>query len=725
MGQSLEENYSQVEEMIVKGNYISALEIIEKTEQISDIAPGSKLKFQILKARILLDLGEYQKSLVLSINTFQESEKLCERVIMIESKIAVIASMRHLGKFKEANNVVKEAEILIGETEETYKTDLKLQKARLLFNKGICGRATGNQDVTNESLPKSIEIFEILQNETEYCDSLEAKAMHIDAGKGYKLAIETLMKSLKIREKIGNKQRLANTYNRIGVNTANLGLNDEALDYYIKGLEIAKELKIKDLIAIFNLNMGNISSKKGQLAEALNSYLEAQQLSRPIGNKHMSAAIMINVADIYLRRGEIEKALEYNKLVLKDFEDLNFRQGIAAILRNIGKVYYTKGNLELASTFFNESLSIRQELNDISSIAEILYNLVSIYLEEGLLEQAKDYHSQLEEIKEQNLLPIINHLYSISEAKLLKSTPRLKNRVMAEELLQSVIEADIISHTITIDAYLLLCELLLDELRLLGDKSVLAELTEYIENLFDIAKVQQSHSLLAKTYLLKSQLALINFEVDKAKDFLSQAQFIAEEKELHGLAYNISEEYDNLINHKDDWILLAQRNAPLSERLALITMNDALRTMIGNKDIILPEIVQEEPVYLIIQNDSGKTIFTEKFQPLSKLDGALIGGFIAALNSFVQELFHTPGHIERIKHQNHTLVLKIHKGLLVTYIYKGQSYSSIKKLNNFVDSLASATDLWKALQKSSTSLKMLNVEEISSIQKISESCFAP
>ncbi len=709
--------------MIIKGNYISALDTIEKAEQISEIAPGSKLKFQLLKARILLDLGEYQKALVLSINTFQESEKLCERVLMIDSKISVIASKRYLGQFKEANEVVIETETLIADAEESNEIDLKLQEARLLFNKGICGRATGNQDVTDECLPKSIEIFEALNNKPELCDSLEAKAMNIDASKDFRLAIETLMKSLKIREEIGNKQRLANTYNRIGVHTSNLGLNDEALDYYIKGLEIAEELKNKDLIAIFTLNMGNISSKKGQLAKALNSYLEAQQLSRLTGNKHMSAAILINIADIYLKRGEIEKALEYNKLALKDFEDLNFRQGIAAILRNIGKVYYTKGNLELASTFFNESLSIRQELTDIQSCAEILYNLVTIYLDEGLLEQAKDYHSQLEKIKERNLLPLINHLYCISEAKLLKSTPRLKNRVVAEELLRSVIEDDIISHTITIDAYLLLCELLLDELMLLGDKSVLDELTEYIENLFDIAKAQQSHSLLAKTYLLKSQLALINFDVDKAKGLLSQALFIAEEREMHGLAYDISKEYDNLINNKEDWILLAQRNAPLSERLALITMNDALQTMIGNKGIALPEIIQEEPVYIIIQNDSGKTIFTEEFQSLSKLDGALIGGFIAALNSFVQELFHTPGHIERIKHQDYTLVLKIHEGLLITYIYKGQSYSSIKKLNNFVDSLSTTPDLWKTLQKSSTSPKMLNEEEIFSIRKISESCF--
>ncbi|MCK5141862.1 MAG: hypothetical protein KAQ70_06680, partial [Candidatus Heimdallarchaeota archaeon] len=80
MRQSLEEVYSQTEEMIIKGNYISALEIIEKTVQISDISLVSKLKFQLLKARILLDLGEYQKSLVLSKSTFQESEKFCERV---------------------------------------------------------------------------------------------------------------------------------------------------------------------------------------------------------------------------------------------------------------------------------------------------------------------------------------------------------------------------------------------------------------------------------------------------------------------------------------------------------------------------------------------------------------------------------------------------------------------------------------------------------------------
>jgi len=161
LGQSLEEIYSQTEDMIVKGDYISALNVIEKTEQISDIPLGSKLKFQLLKARILLDLGEYQKSLVLSINTFQESEIICERVTMIDSKIAVIASMRHLGQFKEANKIVMEAEILIAETEESYKADLKLQKARLLFNKGIFFPKTLHLDMM---LLKEIDFPEVVES---------------------------------------------------------------------------------------------------------------------------------------------------------------------------------------------------------------------------------------------------------------------------------------------------------------------------------------------------------------------------------------------------------------------------------------------------------------------------------------------------------------------------------------------------------------------------------
>jgi hypothetical protein len=69
------------------------------------------------------------------------------------------------------------------------------------------------------------------------------------------------------------------------------------------------------------------------------------------------------------------------------------------------------------------------------------------------------------------------------------------------------------------------------------------------------------------------------------------------------------------------------------------------------------------------------------------------------------------------------LVLKIHEGLLLTYIYKGQSYSSIKKLNLFVDSLVSNLDVWNALQECSKSPKPLKAEELEAIQKISESCF--
>ena len=724
MSHSRREDFLNLEELIIRGKYKEALEEIDNLEESFVDDSIAMLNLQILKTQAIHELGEYQQALVLSTNTFQEAEKLNNKNLMLKSRINLTNALRYLGQFKEALKEANVAEELIKELEIDFPQDLSKLKAIVFFNKGTCSRATGDQKSTIIYINKSIELLEKQAESLELCDALDAKSMYIKLDSDKDEAKRLLERSLKIREKIGNRHKLAVSYNRLGSFYSTISDLDNAMESYEKTLAISEEYDIKDMISVAKLNIGNILRKKGELNQSLKSYLESLRYSKIVGNKHMIAAAFFNISGIYLERGEINKALEHQKNTLKEFEELNFKQGIASVLSSIGSSYYTKGNLELASTFYTQSLSIRKELNDTFSMADLLYNLVSVYLDEGLLEQAKDYQNQLEEIKGRFDYKILTHMFNVSEARLLKTNPRLKNRVKAEELLKSVISDEIVSSHITIDAYLLLADLLLDELRFIGDKNILSELNELIEKLVEVSKDQQISSLLAKTYLLKSQLALINLDIAEAKYMLSQAQFIAEEKELHGLAFKISEEYDKLQSRSDEWDVLIERNAPIDERLSLITMSEVISSMVGKSKVELPENIEEEPVFLVIQNKTGKTLFTEKFQPLSKLDGSLIGGFIAAINSFAQELFNAPGHIERIKHQDYTLVLKTEGELLFTYVYKGQSYTSIRRLSDYVNTLKEHSEIWNQLLETSKTPKPLSPEVADSVKNLSITGFS-
>ena len=146
--------------------------------------------------------------------------------------------------------------------------------------------------------------------------------------------------------------------------------------------------------------------------------------------------------------------------------------------------------------------------------------------------------------------------------------------------------------------------------------------------------------------------------------------------------------------------------------------------MINQKEIILPVLEPEEPVLLIILNQAGTTVFADRFLNETQLDETLIGGFLSAISSFVSEVFASPGHIERIKHQEYTLVLRFLKSLLFTYVYKGQSYEALRKLGSFMGAITKSEHIWSALLRTNVTIKALHTKHKMELEKLSNKIFA-
>ena len=126
---------------------------------------------------------------------------------------------------------------------------------------------------------------------------------------------------------------------------------------------------------------------------------------------------------------------------------------------------------------------------------------------------------------------------------------------------------------------------------------------------------------------------------------------------------------------------------------------------------------------LILLNKDGQTIFTQKFLELTKLDGALIGGFLAAINSFASEIFESKGHIERIKYQEYTLIINVQESLLFSYVYKGTSVDSLNKLNEFVESVKKSKLLWTSLMEAAKTLTTLDFSVKTTLERKAEKKF--
>lgn len=437
---------------------------------------------------------------------------------------------------------------------------------------------------------------------------------------------------------------------------------------------------------------GTIYWNQGKLTLALKNLKKSLFIRRQLGNQRNIAASLNNIGLVYLQKGELNKAMESFQESLAIGKELGLPHYVAAILGNIGTIRQAKGEFEEAYACYERAIELFKEIGNDSYISEALYRMITLKIEEEHPEEAEQYLKELEEINQKGDHKIIDQRFRLSKAMLLKTSDRTIHKAEAQKLFQEIAEEEVIDHELTVLAMLNLCELLLVELKNFGNEAVLEEIEQLANQLLEIASHQNSFSLLAETYLLESKLALIKLDLRKAQQLLTQAQMIAEEKGLKKLAVNLSNEHDSLLMQLNKWKNLAERRASLSERLEMVKLEDMLGRMMLKKIEDVKE-VPEESVLLVILAESGLTLFSMQFESEQKINEQLVGGFLTAINTFCRETFSSAGSLERIKHQEYTVLMKAIGGLMFCYVFKGQSYSALHKLEEFIHLLETEKNL--------------------------------
>jgi len=165
----------------------------------------------------------------------------------------------------------------------------------------------------------------------------------------------------------------------------------------------------------------------------------------------------------------------------------------------------------------------------------------------------------------------------------MKSSERLREKIRAQDILVQFLKEECFDHDLVVMATIILCELLLEELRLSGNQEVLDELKELMDKLLGIAKAQSSYWLLAEVYVFQSRLCLLELDLTKAENLMDQALILAEEKGLNKLAVKIYNEKVYFDNQVNQWDHLIERKAPLNDRLDLIQLESLLERMAYKK----------------------------------------------------------------------------------------------------------------------------------------------
>jgi tetratricopeptide (TPR) repeat protein len=497
---------------------------------------------------------------------------------------------------------------------------------------------------------------------------------------------------------------------------------DKALVFFRQSLRLREELQNEYLIAESFTNIGATFWLQGDITHALVNF----ELSLTLNKKHKNpsgiASSLNNIGAIYWQKGELDEALDCYQQSLTLFEEQANNQDIAISLGNIGKIYHDKGEFDLALEHHHRSLILRADIENAQQIAMSLFELISVTLDKGSLDLAQEYLQNLRQINKQEKKKIISQQYRVARALVLKKGGGTRERGKAEILLEQVAEEDVCHYQLTVTALLNLCELLLMEFRESNDQEILNEVQLLSTRLFEVGKEQNSQKVMAEVFLLKSKLALLELKIKEARKFLTQAQRIAEKWGLNRLAMKISREHDKLLRQLNQWEEAIHRNASLRERIALSQLEEMIGGMVQTSKVKLPTHRPEKPIMLLIVGKSGLSLFSQIFSE-TDINDQLLGGFLSAINSFGSEVFENTETLDRIMYQDHTLALKPLESLMFTYIFKGESYSALQKLDKFTGTVQSSTIAWTGLTRTLETGKTLNNSEERTIVDIATEIF--
>ena len=214
----------------------------------------------------------------------------------------------------------------------------------------------------------------------------------------------------------------------------------------------------------------------------------------------------------------------------------------------------------------------------------------------------------------------------------------------------------------------------------------------------DIAEKQHSYLVFCETFILQAKLALMNFNMKAARRFLTHAQKIAESYGIKRLAMKISYEHDELIKQSKMWENLKESEMSLSERWKLAGLSEQMENMVRKRMITVPELSNEEPVLLLIVSEGGVPFFSHSFIEDKSFESHLFGGFLTTIDYFIKEMF-SEG-LDRAVFGEHTLLMKAIPPFFISYIFKGDSYYALQKVDYFKNHLQKEDEIWQNLLES-------------------------
>ncbi|MHA2226876.1 MAG: tetratricopeptide repeat protein [Candidatus Hodarchaeales archaeon] len=458
-------------------------------------------------------------------------------------------------------------------------------------------------------------LLQMNQTERNNVKDFEGKLFSIKSGfqiMGGKIeeAFESLHKSLALFEDIQYKKEIYYQLNNLGWIYRVQGKLDQALDCFQKQLKISQEMEDKKTVSWSKFNLAYINFYKGELNQASEYAHESLNLFQELESNTGLAQIYTVIGSVHRGKGELDRSLDYYNMSLEIHksaldEQRTVPHSVCVSLRDLGIVYYHKNEIQKSIEYFTKATETHKSLcqykNTLYDFEIALSNfwLINVCIETDHLHLVEKL---LEEIKQVSITwPWLEILRRAAEAYILKSRPRAKDKIRAQQILEEILE-DHFDYELKFGIQVSLCDLLLDELKFYGEEQVIQEIQELLSRISTTAKNQRSITTLVTLYILQAKLALVEGDAEKSSSLLSRAESIAKTKGLKFLEIKVKAQQDLLFNQLEEWKAILDRNSSLQERIDVLNLNKYLNMVHERFDLLEKKFESQKKFELIYED---------------------------------------------------------------------------------------------------------------------------
>ncbi|MHA2246404.1 MAG: tetratricopeptide repeat protein [Candidatus Hodarchaeales archaeon] len=631
-------NKRKIQQLINLNEFNEALVIINNLENTSDIDFKNHLVCRFLKSQVLAKTGKSEEGLELADKTLTvvRNQDPSNQLLLVDAIITKIVALRWARRFFSTYSIknlsgylqlLEEGERILENISNIEPLERTERTVILQRNKGHIYSSLREFDQAEKYFQESVVLHKKMGNINGIIEVMVDLATIFEVRTKYDRQLEIFQKCLNLCEELEDREGIAEHLQNLASVYQSKGEPETASIYVQRSLQLANELPGTIRIAKLLYDIGMLYYfKRDETAASLDAFQKSLSVSEELDDKDGIQLSLHLLGDLHqYSKGDLNRALEFYKRSMKLFEEVGGNVRVHAWnLTDAGNLYHLKGDLNLALVHFQKAISLFEEISDDFYFCQTFLHIGRAYRSKGDNKTALDYYKRCLELLEEKKLRVgqetkgltyyeliavmldnkdnskakkyfqqfnqyyekqelskqfLSQWYKLSEALILKTSIRIKDKARAQQLFQEIIDDEDLKLDLLNfladpkkTAMLNLCELLLFELKsspdeITDENEVFQEVKDLLGSLVSLAEQQHSFPLLVNTLILQARFSLVEGNLTGAMDFLNKGKTTADEKKLVKLSEKVSVEIEILINQLDTWEALIQENIPLKERL--------------------------------------------------------------------------------------------------------------------------------------------------------------